>query len=276
MANILKAACVQLNNAIDIQENLNAASALIRAAAGQGATFIATPENTDQMIHNRFEKLNDAFSEDEHPAVPFFKQLSQELGVWILVGSMCIRVDKDKLANRGFVFAPDGSISARYDKIHLFDVDLPTGESHRESKIYTPGDKGVVASIGDIKVGMSICYDLRFAHLYRSLAKAGAQILSIPAAFTLPTGQAHWEVLQRARAIETGCFVLAAAQCGSHDGARQTYGHSMIINPWGEILAELSDEPGFIVADLDLDAVINARSAIPALLHDRDYTVLGQ
>ena len=175
------------------------------------------------------------------------------------------------MAKRSFFFSPSGKEIARYDKIHMFDVDLPNGESYRESSDYEPGDKSALADTDFGKVGLTICYDLRFPHLYRDLAKAGASILAVPSAFTVPTGQAHWSVLQRARAIETGSFVVSAAQCGQHDGDRKTYGHSIIVDPWGVVLAEAGEEPGVITADLDLSAVDKARQAIPALQHDRDY-----
>ena len=184
---------------------------------------------------------------------------------------MSIKLGDNRIANRSFLFSDTGEIVARYDKIHLFDVDLPTGESHRESDLVRPGEEAVVAETPWAIIGLSICYDLRFAYLYRDLAKAGASILTVPAAFTVPTGKAHWETLLRARAIETGSFVLAPAQCGEHEGGRQTYGHSLIIGPWGEVLADAGEDTGFIIAELDLSAVEKAREAIPALKHDRAY-----
>ncbi len=270
----MKAACIQLDSGPDVQANLDAATALIREAAGQGAQLIATPEITDQVISNRAEKLDQVFGQDDHPGVPFFAALAKELSVTLLIGSMCVRVDKDKIANRSFLFSAGGEILATYDKIHLYDVDLPSGESHRESRVFSAGDRAVIAETPQAAIGMSVCYDLRFPHLYRDLAKAGAQILTIPAAFTVPTGRAHWEVLLRARAIETGSFVLAPAQSGGHAGARNTYGHSMIVGPWGDILAQRSESgPGIILADIHLEEVTKARDAIPALKHDREYKV---
>lgn len=269
---VIKAACVQLNAGPVIEDNLHAAAALIREAAGQGAQFIATPENTCHMRSPQTEKLKSAKPEDTHPGIPFFSELARELGVFLLAGSLSIRLEDNRIANRSYLFGDNGEIAAHYDKIHLFDVDLPTGESHRESALVRPGEHAVVAAMPWGKLGMSICYDLRFAYLYRDLAKAGASVISVPAAFTVPTGQAHWHTLLRARAIETGAFVMAPAQCGEHEGGRRTYGHSLIIGPWGEILAEGGEEPGIIMADLDLSAVEKARAAIPALQHDREYS----
>lgn len=267
----VRAACLQLNSGPVLQDNLPAAAALIREAAAQGAQFIATPENTCQIRHKAADKLATAQPEDQHTGLPLFSNLAQELGIWLLIGSMSVKLDDGRVANRSFMFSDKGEIVARYDKIHLFDVDLPTGESHRESDSVKPGEHAVIADTPFGKIGMSICYDLRFSYLYRDLAKAGASILTVPAAFTVPTGQAHWETLLRARAIETGSFVLAPAQCGEHEGGRKTYGHALIIGPWGEVLAEGGAEPGIVMADLDLDAVKKAREAIPALKHDRLY-----
>ncbi len=273
MTDFLKIACVQMNSGSDVGANLKAAEGLIRQAAAAGAEYILTPEVTDQVISHRESLFETSFLQDEHPGVAFFSSLAGELGVCLAIGSLCIKVSGDKVANRGFVFGADGSLLASYDKIHLYDVDLPCGESHRESHIFDAGDRLVVADMGKAKVGMSVCYDLRFPHLYRDMAKQGAQILSVPAAFTVPTGRAHWEVLLRARAIETGCFVVAAGQCGGHEGVRDTYGHSMIVNPWGEVLALCEDGVGFIVSNIDLDEVEKAQAAIPALQHDREYRI---
>jgi predicted amidohydrolase len=262
------AACVQLSSTADIAHNLAVTEKYIREAAVKGATLIVTPENTCHILTPSTEKLKTAQPQETHAGVKMFADLAKELGVTIIIGSMSIRLPGDRIANRSFLFSPDGEL-AHYDKIHLFDVSLPTGEVHRESDLITPGNKIVVADTAVGKIGMSICYDLRFAHLYREQAKRGAQILSIPAAFTVPTGQAHWEVLLRARAIETGAFVIAAAQTGEHHGKRKTYGHSMIVSPWGEVLAEGGEDEGLIYAEIDLEAVNAARTAIPALTHDR-------
>lgn len=270
MVEVVKAACVQMTSGPDIEGNLRAAEKLIRAAAGEGAKLIATPENTDCIRTPPSEKLKCAFAETDHPGIKIFSGLAAELKIALLAGSFAIKLPEGKIANRSYLFSDQGKIAAQYDKIHLFDVDLPTGEKHRESETIKPGEKPVVAETPMGVIGLSICYDLRFAYLYRALAKARAQILTIPAAFTVPTGKAHWEVLLRARAIETGSFVLAPAQTGTHEGGRKTWGHSMIISPWGEILAQMNDETGFVTADLNLDDVAKARAAIPALKHDRE------
>lgn len=268
---MVQAACIQLNVGPVVKDNLETAADLVREAAGKGAKFIATPENTCHIRSPQSEKLKTAMPEEEHKGVPFLSDLAQELGIWLLAGSMSVRIGDDRIANRSFLFNDNGEVVARYDKIHLFDVDLPTGESHRESDLVVPGEEAITADTPFGKIGLSICYDLRFSYLYRDLAKAGAQILTVPAAFTVPTGKAHWETLLRARAIETGSFVLAPAQCGEHEGGRQTYGHSLMIGPWGDVLAEGSEEPGVITAELNLDDVAKARESIPALKHDRDY-----
>ncbi len=267
----LKVACVQMCSGPEIEENLASAEAFIRQAAGQGADIIFTPENTDRILAPQKEKELKGLPEDGHPAIPRMSSLAEELGVWIVCGSLKIMLEGNDLpVNRSFVFSGKGEIAARYDKIHLYDADLPTGERHRESKVVTPGSKAVMVQTPWCALGLSICYDLRFAYLYRLLAKGGASILSIPAAFTVPTGMAHWEVLLRARAIETGSFVAAAAQTGEHDGGRQTYGHSMIVGPWGEVLASAGTGTGIIIAETDLAEAARARNAIPALKHDRE------
>lgn len=276
-----KLACIQMNSGPVIADNLAAAEAMVREAAAQGASFIATPENTCHIKAPQSEKLKTSPVFEEHPAIPQFSALANELGVTILLGSISVKLPEDKIVNRSVLFSANGDIVAYYDKIHLFDVDLEGGESYRESDVVRAGDKAVLATVdlaaedmSTFKLGMSICYDLRFAALYRQLAQNGAQILSIPAAFTVPTGKAHWHVLLRARAIETRCFVIAPAQCGTHDGGRQTYGHSLIVAPWGEILAEGSaDKPEIITADIDLNAVTQARQSVPSLRHDRAFTL---
>jgi predicted amidohydrolase len=200
------------------------------------------------------------------------REVARELGVWLLIGSALVKRADGKAANRSVLVSPTGAVTATYDKLHMFDVDLPTGESSRESATYEPGDRAVTARAGDLKLGMTVCYDLRFPALYRALAVAGAEVMTIPSAFTRPTGAAHWEVLMRARAIETGAFVLAPAQGGRHEDGRGTWGHSLVVAPWGEVLAQLDhDEPGVLAVDLDLDAPAKARSAIPALANARAF-----
>ena len=266
------AACVQLRSSDDVGENLRTASALIRDAQKAGAEFIATPENTTLMAPDGGAKLELSHSEDNDTALPAFAALAEELGVWLLIGSLAIRISETKTANRSVLIDPRGRIAARYDKIHLFDVDLPSGEQYRESNTVAGGSAAVAADLPWGRIGLSICYDLRFPHLYRMLAKAGAFALTVPSAFTETTGKAHWHVLLRARAIENGAFVIAPAQSGLHANGRRTYGHSLIVSPWGEVLAEAETEPGIILADIDPAASPDARARIPSLRHDRDYT----
>lgn len=268
---MLKAACIQLNAGPDIAANLKDAASLVRDAAGQGAQFIATPENTCHIRMPATEKLKSSPVEEKHPALPLFSELAKQTGAWLLLGSVSVKISDDKIANRSYLFNDKGAIAATYDKIHLFDVDLDGGETYRESATVKPGEKAITVDAPFGRIGMTICYDVRFPSLYRTLAQAGAGILTVPAAFTVPTGKAHWETLLRARAIENGAFVIAPAQCGTHDGGRGTYGHSLIISPWGDVLADGGDTPGIIMADLDLGAVDKARRSIPSLQHDRQY-----
>src|SRR5579859_3993966 len=233
-----KAACVQLRSSDDVAENISETSRLVREAASLGAQFIATPENTTLMAPDGGAKLARSYDEARDPALPVFSALARDLKVWLLIGSLAIKVSDTKTANRSFLFAPDGTITARYSKIHLFDVELASGEVYRESNTVEGGNEAVVADTDFGLVGLSICYDLRFPQLYRRLAQKGAFLFTVPSAFTVPTGEAHWHVLLRARAIENGAFVIAPAQGGAHANGRKTYGHSLIIAPWGEILAE--------------------------------------
>ena len=272
MSRPFKVACVQLNAAREIAPNIAAASASIREAWAAGARFILTPENASMIEPKRELLLEKARPEPEHPGLPAFSALAAELGVWLLIGSLQIKLDATTCANRSFLFDDQGRIAARYDKIHMFDVDLKGGESYRESRTFRPGDRAVVADTPWGKVGLSVCYDVRFAYLYRALAQAGASFLTVPAAFTVPTGRAHWHTLLRARAIETGCFVFAPAQCGEHAEGRKTYGHSLIVAPWGEVLADGGDAPGVITADIDPAKVAEARAMVPALTHDRRFS----
>ncbi len=269
----LRVACVQLNAGIDIPANIATASALIREAAAGGAKLIATPEMTSLMNHAPGALYASSQIEGEDRALLAFRALATELGVWLLIGSLHIREREGLCANRSFLLDSKGGIAARYDKIHRFDVQLSATNVHRESRDFTAGDKAVVAALPGARLGMTICYDVRFPHLHRDLARAGADILSVPAAFNSVSGAAHWHVLLRARAIETGSFVIAPAQCGVHEDGRKTFGHSLIVSPWGEIIAEAGDAPGVILADLDLDQVASARGRIPALQHDMPYAL---
>ena len=246
---------------------------LIRQAAADGATFVITPEGTNVLQKDRARLLPMLASVEDDLVVQGLRALARELQIGILIGSALVKRADGQAANRAVLVAADGSITATYDKIHMFDVDLPNGETARESRTYTPGEAAVVADTAFGPLGLTICYDMRFPHLYRALAKAGAQVIAAPAAFTRPTGQAHWEILLRARAIETGSFVLAAAQGGVHEDGRGTWGRSMAVAPWGEVIGLLDhDEPGVLVVDLDLAAVAKARNAIPALRNDRAFS----
>src|SRR2546421_2436968 len=268
----VRVACVQLRCGDDVAENVRDAARFIRAARKEGAQFIATPENTGLMARDGGAKLEKTYPENDDPALPQFCALAEELGIWLLVGSLAIKVSAGKTANRSFLIGPNGRVGARYDKIHLFDVDLPSGESYRESNTVEPGGEAVTVSLPWARVGLSVCYDLRFPQLYRTLAKSGAEILTVPSAFTETTGKAHWHVLLRARAIENGCFVVAPAQGGTHANGRKTYGHSLIVGPWGDILAEAGTDAGFISAELDLGEIAVARARLPSLHHDRPFS----
>ncbi len=271
MNGTLTVACVQTNSARDIATNLEMVPPLVWAARGAGAEFVLLPENVGMLEPDPALWREKALAEDDHPALAAFSALARDAGVWLLIGSLAIRLADDRVVNRSILLDGNGAIVARYDKIHLFDVDLDGGESYRESASVVSGDRAVVAATPWGRLGMSVCYDLRFPHLYRSLAKAGADFLSIPAAFTRTTGRAHWHVLQRARAIETGCYVFAPAQCGAHAMGRETFGHALIVDPWGVVLADAGEDVGFIVAEIDVAAVADARRKIPALCHDRPF-----
>jgi deaminated glutathione amidase len=267
------AACVQITSQREFAPNIQAVGDLVRRARDAGAELIMTPEITGMFEPKRDFHLAKATDEAANPALAAFRDLARETGAWLLVGSLAIKLEAARLANRSFLLAPDGVIAARYDKIHMFDVDLENGESYRESALYRPGDSTVLAALPWGTLGMTICYDLRFPYLYRALAQAGADFLSIPAAFTVPTGTAHWHVLQRARAIENGCFVFAPAQWGQHAEGRKTYGHSLIVDPWGEVLADAGEGVGFITAEIDPAKIAEARRMVPALRHDRAVPV---
>ena len=263
-----KAACVQMRSSRDVEENVRVASELIREARSAGADFIATPENTTIMDEDR-ERLASRLYPDtgDNPTLRAFQKLTQEVGAWVLIGAMPVLAEDGRFSNRSVLIKPDGSVAARYDKIHMFDVTVSESEQYKESKNFKPGTRGVVADLPWGKLGMTVCYDLRFAYLYRALAKAGASFLAVPSAFTKVTGQAHWHVLLRARAIETGCFVIAPAQGGKHENGRETFGHSLIVDPWGRVLGEAAEEPSVVIAKIDTDEVAKARARIPALDH---------
>ena len=269
---IFKAACIQLNAGREVGPNIRAASELVRRARAAGADLIMTPEVSDMIEPKRPLREEKARAETAHPMLAAFRDLARETAAHLLLGSIVVRTEGDgRLANRSFLIAPDGNVLARYDKIHMFDVDLPGGESYRESAVFKPGDETALAQLPWGTLGLTVCYDLRFPQLYRALAQGGADFLTVPSAFTVPTGKAHWHVLLRARAIENGCFVFAPAQCGEHAEGRKTYGHSLIVAPWGEVLAEAGEEPGYILAEIDPARIAEARRAVPSLGHDRPF-----
>jgi predicted amidohydrolase len=273
-ADRFKAALVQMRAGRDVAANVRDATDLIRDAAALGADYVQTPETMTLMELERDKLFAATRPEEGNPALRHFQSLASDLGIWLHLGSLPILVRPDKIANRSFLISPDGRITARYDKIHMFDVDLPNGESYRESRNYEAGHEAVIAALPWGGLGMTICYDLRFPGLHRALAQGGASFIAIPAAFTKTTGEAHWNVLIRARAIETQCFVFAASQGGRHEHGRETYGHSLIVAPWGEVLAEAGIDPCVVVADIDLARVRDARSRVPSLSHDKPFTVL--
>lgn len=269
----LRLALVQMTSNDDVDQNIMQAHQWIEKAANDGAQMIATPEMTSLLTSDRKRFLSQISGEDQDKALAAFSKMARDFNVWLLIGSLPIYLSDEKVANRSFLLNPAGEITSRYDKIHMFDVDLPGGETHRESSLYVAGDKAVVADTPWGGLGLSVCYDLRFPHLYRMLAQAGARFLSVPAAFTRTTGEAHWHVLLRARAIETGSFVFAPAQCGDNGNGRKTYGHSLIIDPWGEILAEGGEEPGIISAELDFSRVNEVRDRLPSIRLEQPFAL---
>ncbi len=269
--NALRAACVQLCAGRDVAANVETASRLVRQAARQGAAYVQTPEVTNIVESKREALFAVLRPEAEDPALAAFRALAAELGIFLHVGSLALASGDGRALNRGFLIDPAGAVLARYTKIHMFDVDLGNGETYRESRSYVPGERAVVAATPFGRIGLSICYDLRFPRLYRDLARAGAELLTVPSVFTRPTGEAHWHVLLRARAIENGAWVVAAAQGGRHESGRESYGHSLVVSPWGEIVAEGGTEPGVVLADIEFEAVAEARRRIPSLHHERPY-----
>lgn len=267
------AALVQMRTSLSIEKNIEDASRLIREAKERGADYIQTPEMTNIMEQGRDGLFAQLKEEERDDALAAFRQLARDLKVYLHLGSLAIKASDDKAVNRSFLIDRAGDIVTRYDKIHLFDVQLAGGESYRESNTYKPGEIAVTADLPFGRLGLTICYDLRFPALYRALATAGAQFLAIPAAFTKQTGEAHWHVLQRARAIETGSFVFAAAQGGRHENGRDTFGHSLIVDPWGRVLAEGGTEPEVVIAEIDVEEVARVRARIPSLEHGRRFEV---
>ena len=274
MAASFRLACVQVNAGNEIAQNVDVASGLIRSAALEGAELISLPECVALLESDREALFRKSFKQDDHPALRQFRALAVDLGVWLHVGSLAVLSSGGRIWNRTLLLDPHGSVEATYDKIHMFDVELSERETYRESATYQPGDAAVVANLPWGRAGLTICYDVRFPSLFTGLANAGAEIIAVPSAFARTTGQAHWHVLLRARAIETGCWVFAAAQCGDHSGGRKTFGHSLIVDPWGEIVAEAAEEPAVIIADIDLSRVAAARRSIPTLANARPYKLI--
>jgi len=268
-----KVALVQMRSAMEPKANLGAALAAIEEAKSAGADYVLTPEMTN-IIAKRERLMATIVEEERDPTLAALREAARKHSLYIHIGSLAIKASPERAANRSFLIDRRGDVVARYDKIHMFDVDLAGGESYRESHSYRPGDLAVVADLPWGRLGVTICYDLRFPALYRALAESGASFLTIPSAFTKPTGEAHWHVLMRARAIENGCFVFAAAQGGPHESGRESFGHSLIVDPWGQILAEGGTEPAVILADVDPAQVTAARSRIPSLHHGRRFEVI--
>ncbi|MCJ2080886.1 carbon-nitrogen hydrolase family protein [Methylobacterium sp. J-090] len=267
------AACVQMRSGRDPLANRDAAVALVREAADSGADYVQTPEMTSLVERSKASLFEKVTSQDEDPTLAALRAVARERGIVVQIGSLAVR-SGDKIANRAFLIDATGAITASYDKVHLYDVDLPNGERWRESATYTGGVCAVVADTPWAPIGVTICYDVRFPALFRALAEAGAAVITAPACFTQQTGEAHWHVLHRARAIETGSFMISAAQGGHHEDGRDTYGHSLIVDPWGKVLADAGgNEPGVILAEIDLARVTDARARIPTLLHARPFTV---
>ena len=268
---VFKVACVQLNSGNDMHANLVAAEAAIRQAAAGGAQLITLPEYAALLDGSGRVMRENSFPEDQHPALARLCALARETRTWMLIGSLTIKGDAEHMINRSYLVSDAGVVTARYDKIHMFDVTLPSGKVIRESSSYQPGTQAVVAATPWGPLGMTICYDLRFPQLFRTLAKAGALFLAVPSSFQRETGVAHWHSLLRARAIENLSYVFAPAMCGDHPGNRMTYGHSLIIDPWGKIISELGAEPGVAFADINVDEVLRVRTMLPSLEHDRDF-----
>lgn len=267
-----KAACVQLNAGNDMAVNLRAAETFIRTAAADGAQLIMLPEYAAMMDGSGRVMRENSPAEDAHPALAKFRTLAAECKAWLLAGSLTIKADDERMINRSYLISAGGDIAAHYDKIHMFDVTLPGGKVIRESSAYRPGERAVIGQTPWGPLGMTICYDLRFPQLYRTLAKAGALFLAVPSSFQRETGIHHWHALLRSRAIENLSYVFAPAMCGEHPGNRTTYGHSLIVDPWGKIIAELGDEPGVAIAEIDPEQVMKVRGMLPSITHDRPYT----
>jgi predicted amidohydrolase len=273
-AGTFKTAMIQMRSGLNPTANIDDAARLIGEAKSAGADYALTPEMTNILAAKRQQLFAVVVEEEKDTSLAAMRELARKLGIYIHIGSLAIKVSNDRAANRSFLIDPKGDIAARYDKVHMFDVDLADGESYRESRNYRPGELAVLADLPWGRLGLTVCYDLRFPALYRALAEAGATMLAIPSAFTKQTGEAHWHVLMRSRAIENGSFVFAAAQGGKHENGRETYGHSLVVDPWGRIIAEGDTEPGIIMAEIDLAEVAKARARIPSLQHGRRFEIV--
>jgi deaminated glutathione amidase len=270
----MRVGLVQMCSSRNAEENVAEALRGVREAAAKGATYVQTPEFTTLMEMSSKRLFGETRPEENDPAIARFKSLARELGIHLHIGSLGVLVAADKIANRSLLIAPDGEIAGRYDKIHMFDAALGGTDNFRESKNFRPGTQAVVASMGGTTIGLTVCYDVRFPHLYRALAKAGASMIAVPSAFTQQTGDAHWHTLLKARAIETGTYVVAAAQAGHHECGRDTYGHSVVISPWGEVVADGGVQTSVIVCDVQFSEVVAARRRMPSLEHDRPFDVV--
>jgi deaminated glutathione amidase len=273
-AGTFNAAMIQMRSGLRPAANIDHAVRLISQAKSAGAQYVLTPEMTNILAAKREQLFGAIVAEEVDPSLATLRELARQLGIYIHIGSLAVSLSPERAANRSFLVDPKGNIAARYDKIHMFDVDLANGESYRESCNYRPGEQAVLADLPWGRLGLTICYDLRFPALYRALAEAGATMLAIPSAFTKQTGEAHWHVLVRGRAIENGCFVFAAAQAGKHENDRHTYGHSLIVDPWGRIIAEGGTDPGVVMAEIDPAEIANARARIPSLQHGRRFEIV--
>ena len=270
----LKAAMIQMRSGLSPAVNVEAAVRLIGEAKAAGAEYVLTPEMTNLLAAKRDQLFSIIVDEDADTSLATFRELARKLGIYVHIGSLALKISPDRAVNRSFLIGPKGDIVARYDKIHMFDVDLGNGESYRESRSYRPGEQAVISDLPWGRLGLTICYDLRFPALYRALAEAGATMLTIPSAFTQQTGEAHWHVLMRARAIENGCYVLAAAQGGRHENGRDTFGHSLVVDPWGRIVAEGGDEPCVVMAEIAPAEIVTARAKVPSLQHGRRFELV--
>jgi predicted amidohydrolase len=269
-----KIACLQANTGNDLAANLATVTAMMREAAANGARWILTPEYTLMMDGSGRVMRDNALPADGGASLARLCELARELKAWLLIGSLTLRTgdeDDTRIVNRSFLVSDAGEVAASYDKIHMFDATLPDGKVIRESSAYRPGAKAVVIGTPLGQVGLTVCYDLRFPHLFRALAQAGAEVITVPSSFQRQTGKAHWHALLQARAIENGCWVIAPAMCGEHAGNRQTFGHSLVVNPWGEVVADGGEAPGIVHAEIDVARVAKVRGMIPSLMHDRDY-----